>query len=1087
MKVCKAIPTHQYNAVKLKYPHKNFVRAVVRFTVKQKGKYTISLDQKDLHLFNQPKFVYSPVKLTLCKLENAEFKLLSHTSSQSLRNTYLRKLIDEGEYYILVEERISEVNIQVEASITDPSQKDEIKGWRNAVLSIYGPKLCPIKIVECEEIHVIHDYLLYEGWKNYAKSRIGQKLTDFQLGFDDNHKGHMSIYLLNVPKMAIYAFKNDNEYGIDIDTEIKGITNMEIIGPEGKVGFKQHFRINSCDHDVFILRETEIKEDTTNMPVNTKFQMKSIEGTRYTGEKERSKNQSKVYDFLYFDKPTVLTCVVEKYPQLKMADLYHTTSGDPSKIHIHEEEIKVRTKSYLEPVKIEHKQGQKVFIIDDEKDIRGKCDTQPLTEIKANPNTGNNTLAYNSPDNLSKQAPVSVANTQQKFTGTTTPNTQNFDPESYSNLESRKKELTFDQVPKVLNETSRRHMNPSESNTESKRPRSILKNSKKGDINAESSNILPEEGNSIKKKKSSQINDQRLSYLLRLNKEDILLIENDELLKLIKYTGIDAFVNLYQADHSYLERLYKKLGESSQTSKKSESSQSKVNVMVKEEIITNVKTSEENFPQNVQRTLGFDQNEIYRRETAVQDQVSQEKNSRANPEAKEPEQNFTSPEYLVKQPLPNQNRQVQGFTKVTRPSIFDKKNGQINQDNKSLDAPKGKVLFEYGNPPGKPSGYAHQNDHSASGATRHLDFTHIQRDNFQSHDLDYRQFYIPTEVSYGDLINYDIPILGENFEKKQDKPLKSKLAAGEHEDENERDIIDFTEGFQNCDVVNININEPFESKVFAEAGQTHQGYYAYNDAHSHKQTPSMYSQTKNSSHAGYQRSEQNQRNYDVYQCNRTDRSETTNISSATLAQHNPYQRFSSQKKEPERALAHHDYSQYSLRSQANNPKYDQSQSVGLHSRAGETNPGFAAHYNLASEEMFRTGQKKYSQGYHHQDQQPMVQKENSQRNGFVPAHSEKLGQVVYQDSNYAPSESDRYSRQYIDNQRLTHGQVEKGSTEDHRYSQSIPRSPLAQKTHPNGGNSGLSTRQPLFQNMGMREETGHQNSYPNHRVFGIQN
>jgi hypothetical protein len=32
-------------------------------------------------MFNQPKFTYSPVKLTLCKLENAEFKLLSHTSS----------------------------------------------------------------------------------------------------------------------------------------------------------------------------------------------------------------------------------------------------------------------------------------------------------------------------------------------------------------------------------------------------------------------------------------------------------------------------------------------------------------------------------------------------------------------------------------------------------------------------------------------------------------------------------------------------------------------------------------------------------------------------------------------------------------------------------------------------------------------------------------------------------------------------------------------------------------------------------------------------------------------------------------------
>jgi hypothetical protein len=106
------------------------------------------------------------------------------------------------------------------------------------VISIYGPSMCPIKIVECEEIHVIHDYLLYEGWKNYAKQRIGQKLTDFQLSFDDNHKGSISINLLSVPKMAIYAFKNDNDYGVDIDTEINGITNMEIVGPEGKVGFK---------------------------------------------------------------------------------------------------------------------------------------------------------------------------------------------------------------------------------------------------------------------------------------------------------------------------------------------------------------------------------------------------------------------------------------------------------------------------------------------------------------------------------------------------------------------------------------------------------------------------------------------------------------------------------------------------------------------------------------------------------------------------------------------------------------------------------------------------------------------------------
>lgn len=283
LKVCKVIPGHRYNAIKLKFPEKNFVRAVVRFTVKSKGKYTISFDQKDTHFYNTQGFSYSPVKLTLCKLENAEFKLLSHTSSQSLRNTYIRKLIDEGEYYILIEQRSSEANILVESRIQDTKQKESTKGWRNAVFSVYGPQTCPIKIVECEDIHVIHDYLLYEGWKNYAKQRIGRKLTDFQLTFDDKHKGKLSIYLLNVPKMVIYAFKNDNEYGIDIDTEMKGITNMEIVGPEGKVGFKQHFKINSGEHDVFILREMEEKEDPNIDMQNSKFSMKSIEGTRYMG------------------------------------------------------------------------------------------------------------------------------------------------------------------------------------------------------------------------------------------------------------------------------------------------------------------------------------------------------------------------------------------------------------------------------------------------------------------------------------------------------------------------------------------------------------------------------------------------------------------------------------------------------------------------------------------------------------------------------------------------------------------------------------------------------------------------------------
>ena len=48
------------------------------------------------------------------------------------------------------------------------------------------------------------------------------------------------------------------------------------------------------------IRETEEKEKQTQAS-NTSFKMKSIVGTRYQGEKEQSKNQAKVYDFLFFE------------------------------------------------------------------------------------------------------------------------------------------------------------------------------------------------------------------------------------------------------------------------------------------------------------------------------------------------------------------------------------------------------------------------------------------------------------------------------------------------------------------------------------------------------------------------------------------------------------------------------------------------------------------------------------------------------------------------------------------------------------------------------------------------------------------
>ena len=237
-----------------------------------------------------------PVKLSLCKLENGEFQLLSHTSSNTLKTTFIRKLIEKGEYYVLVELENTQAVAEGES---DAISSTRAMGIVN--LSIYGPESCGIKVIECEEIHIIYDFLLYEGWNSYACKRIGGHIQDFKISMSDGSSGSLGIYLLAVPNVIIYALKNLNTSGVDIHMEILKMSNKEILGPEGKVSFNQHFRIDAGKTDIFILRDSEKVEP--DIGSNLTFKMKSVVGSYYVGEKPRGKNVAKVYEFLFCDTP----------------------------------------------------------------------------------------------------------------------------------------------------------------------------------------------------------------------------------------------------------------------------------------------------------------------------------------------------------------------------------------------------------------------------------------------------------------------------------------------------------------------------------------------------------------------------------------------------------------------------------------------------------------------------------------------------------------------------------------------------------------------------------------------------------------
>ena len=79
-----------------------------------KGKYVFSVDQKDKNMFPSSQFEHSPVRLTVGKIEDSKLKILAHTSTKMSRNTYIRKLVEPGIYYLLVEKEVPLINQKLE-------------------------------------------------------------------------------------------------------------------------------------------------------------------------------------------------------------------------------------------------------------------------------------------------------------------------------------------------------------------------------------------------------------------------------------------------------------------------------------------------------------------------------------------------------------------------------------------------------------------------------------------------------------------------------------------------------------------------------------------------------------------------------------------------------------------------------------------------------------------------------------------------------------------------------------------------------------------------------------------------------------
>lgn len=528
LNICKCSPENYYSQIQLHFPKIRIPRMVLRTTVTKRGKWTFSLDQKDRRVFSSQAYTYAPVKLTLIRLEDSGFKLQAHTSTNNLRNCFIRKLIEPGEYIVLVEKGAVDINHQLEND--SPS---EYADWRDCVLSVYGPATCPLMIVEKDEKHLAHDFLMYESWKWYASERGADPLTTVKMSIADEETVIVQIQHINIPSSSIYVIKHEEDSGLEISTTFKPVDNMEFVGPSGRINEQQRFIVNKDNLDIFILREAE--NLVNSQPIIDKFQILRIKGQRLDGFLDNKRQRKHFYDYILDHSPKQVKSMIEEYPELAIFGLYNNLM---KRISIKQKEVKLRRKSYTIRKRDEITRNRTSYTLPIQGKLQSNTSKPPIEK--------------------EEKEFERIVTPKEKMQIPLTSRVEDVNKEQLSQPSSElernvrsKSNIRFSESREVIGE-GRRTDSRRDSVLDKQKP--ILKNSNKNQ-NKEKEKLMttpkPVEINAESRRKFCR--------MLSLSKEEIFELRSEEILELIKFVGLDHFLALYELESELAQKLLDKL------------------------------------------------------------------------------------------------------------------------------------------------------------------------------------------------------------------------------------------------------------------------------------------------------------------------------------------------------------------------------------------------------------------------------------------------------------------------------------------------------------------------------------------------
>lgn len=332
LNICKVSPYDFYSCIPIEVENWKISRIVVRVTVALAGKYTFSIDQRDSHFYPSPQYQYSPVSISLGMLSSGRFLMMANSTTRNSRNTFIRKSIEEGEYYVLIEKEVPEINSKLEEKCPK-----RFKKWRDITLSSLGPHSCSLKIAENNQDNMIYNYLNYMTWKDFTETKGGTVIQVLESPIQDS-SSTLSVELGSIPTPTFPGYFLRLVTPITSPITIRMKFSHRTLGPSGGVLDTHDFAFPVDGPKILpflLLSEPE-----------NQLRILSICGLTI---QQRNIEISRIFNFLIDFKNEISSnyCFIERFKDLKIGTLLNRSKAAPIAPAVLKKEVgKRKRKSY---------------------------------------------------------------------------------------------------------------------------------------------------------------------------------------------------------------------------------------------------------------------------------------------------------------------------------------------------------------------------------------------------------------------------------------------------------------------------------------------------------------------------------------------------------------------------------------------------------------------------------------------------------------------------------------------------------------------------------------------------------------------